>query len=1103
MTLVARLIRGIWFFGLATWVLAEGETPIGTVDHDSRLNELREEIAIARESFAGLELTETARVQVDESLDQAEERLNMAEGMRSREDELSRLVPAAPARIEALEAELAAVGETVRSIPTEFLEVTEAAEQIRTEIARLETDLSAAQSALAELRERPVQIGTRLPEVMSRIGQIADSATAPLEDGTSTPRQAAALLRDRAALKALQAEADLLQKERDTQSLRERISALGIQLKERRLAAKREWLALLDERRSVLAEDEFTGLRRVLEDMAGEPAAPQEELEAMVDEMEGWIGELEQTVADSEGISRRSDSIREQLEMLRRDNERIRRQIALGGFEGAFTQLLIEQRQRLQSRRSLDYDLRQLDREITNAQLDGIRIDDLRRDLSPLRERWRGDPDGEPLIEFRSNLVERLDAAQREKIRQLTRLGSDQQAHRDLTVEFSVFLLDQLFWRRSSPPVDSGFFRGMASGVKSWFEMETLLWSTLKDLPAQRPGLVGMILVFFTALLAVRRRLRQTMEHSGRRIRRISSDRLGHTIRALVATLFLALPLPLFIWANATGLASAPTPDPWVRGSTRWLTWAAWMLLWIFALGSMVSKEGIGRQHFGWDPHACDAVRKGLRRLLFVYVPAMLVVSLTYYDRTPLAFDSLGRLAFITSQFGLIWALAAIFSPSGGAFTAITLDKPDGWLSRSKHVCFASVVGIPALMVILAIMGYTLTAFVLADRFMASLQWVAGGVIVYGLLTRWLMIKQRRIALSEAIELRRARREASAQEKIPGDEREAAAGEEDHVELDLGDVVHQTRHLARSLVGIAVVVGVTHGLMSGLPLEQAGENLGLLANFQWITGLRALLIVLVTVTVVKNLPGLLDVVGLRSSGMSPGSRYALSTLGQYALAATGVLILAGELELDWSRFGWIAAALSVGLGFGLQEIVANFVCGIILLFERPIRVGDVVTVGEVTGSVSQIRMRATTITNWDRQEFVVPNKEFITGSLINWTLSNKMNRFVIPVGVAYGTDTRKARQLMLDAARSHPHVLEDPEPVSVFNGFGDSTLDLELRCFLSSLECRVQTITELNEEIDRRFAQAGIEIAFPQRDLNLRTVPEGWSVPDPQRNGRA
>ena len=146
------------------------------------------------------------------------------------------------------------------------------------------------------------------------------------------------------------------------------------------------------------------------------------------------------------------------------------------------------------------------------------------------------------------------------------------------------------------------------------------------------------------------------------------------------------------------------------------------------------------------------------------------------------------------------------------------------------------------------------------------------------------------------------------------------------------------------------------------------------------------------------------------------------------------------------------------------------------------------TVDDVTGVVSRIRIRATSITNWDRKEYVVPNKEFITGRLLNWTLSDKVNRIVVEVGLAYGADTDLARELLLKAANDHPLVLKDPAAIASFEGFGDNSLNLLLRAFLPTMDNRLQVITELHTAINRSFRASGLEIAYPQRDLHIRTM---------------
>ena len=159
----------------------------------------------------------------------------------------------------------------------------------------------------------------------------------------------------------------------------------------------------------------------------------------------------------------------------------------------------------------------------------------------------------------------------------------------------------------------------------------------------------------------------------------------------------------------------------------------------------------------------------------------------------------------------------------------------------------------------------------------------------------------------------------------------------------------------------------------------------------------------------------------------------------------------------------------------------------ILIAPPKARVGDVVTVENTTGTVSRIRIRATTIVNWERQELVIPNKSFITGQLINWTLSDTVNRVMINVGVSYDTDTRQAMELMSQVAEEHPKVITDPPPRITFEGFGDNALTLFMRAYLNDVDSRLQTITELHQAILDRFRAAGIEIAFPQRDVHFDT----------------
>ena len=191
----------------------------------------------------------------------------------------------------------------------------------------------------------------------------------------------------------------------------------------------------------------------------------------------------------------------------------------------------------------------------------------------------------------------------------------------------------------------------------------------------------------------------------------------------------------------------------------------------------------------------------------------------------------------------------------------------------------------------------------------------------------------------------------------------------------------------------------------------------------------------------------------------------------------------GSLGLSWDKMQWLVAALGVGLGFGLQEIFANFISGIILLFERPIRIGDVITINNLDGTVSRIRIRATTLIDFDRKEILVPNKVFVTERLINWSLSDTVTRIILRVGFAYGSDLKKCREILLQAAKENRRVLRDPEPVVLFMSFGASTLDHELRVHVSDINDRLAATDELNRHIDalcKAHANAGA-----RRDIYL------------------
>ena len=249
--------------------------------------------------------------------------------------------------------------------------------------------------------------------------------------------------------------------------------------------------------------------------------------------------------------------------------------------------------------------------------------------------------------------------------------------------------------------------------------------------------------------------------------------------------------------------------------------------------------------------------------------------------------------------------------------------------------------------------------------------------------------------------------------------------------------------------------------------------------------LQALAILTLTFFSARNLPGFLEVFVLNRLGVDAGTRYAITTVLGYIIIGAGVIIGFDQLGLQWSQLRWIATGLSVGIGFGLQKIIANFISGLIILFERPIRIGDYVTIGDQSGTVSRIKIRATTLKDLDNLEILIPNEALISERVTNWTLSSSITRLIVPVGIAYGSDTDAAREIMLAAVRDLPKVLTTPSPNVLFMGFGDSSLDFEVRVYLSTFDERVPMTHVIHTEVNKALEAAGISIPFPQRDLNI------------------
>jgi potassium efflux system protein len=447
----------------------------------------------------------------------------------------------------------------------------------------------------------------------------------------------------------------------------------------------------------------------------------------------------------------------------------------------------------------------------------------------------------------------------------------------------------------------------------------------------------------------------------------------------------------------------------------------------------------------------------------------------------------------------LAFALYRLLHPDSGVLAGY-LSRPDNEKSGRLHrFWYPALVVAPLSLGVLSLIGYLYTAGTLLELLVETIWLVAGLVLLAALSQRWLRVTRRGLAYEAAI----ARRQAKLKEKQQqADEREAANPrilDVEEEEVDLDQLTDTSNDLFTTTIVVAGLVGLWMIWSEVFPAFRFFQDVTLWHYTETLEGeelLRPITLAdmglaifygIITFVLVKELQAVLEMILLKRFNMPSASRYTVTTLTSYAVVIGGILLVFNTIGAQWSQLQWLVAALGVGIGFGLQEVVANFICGLIVLFERPIRVGDLITVGDASGTVVRIRIRATTIRDFEQKELLVPNKELITGRLLNWTLSDATTRILIQVGIAYGTDVDRAMEILLELADEDERVLDEPSPGVVFDQFAESSLNLAFRVYVATLSDRAPVMTDMHRSIHRRFAEEGIAIAFPQRDLHLDT----------------
>lgn len=673
-------------------------------------------------------------------------------------------------------------------------------------------------------------------------------------------------------------------------------------------------------------------------------------------------------------------------------------------------------------------------------------------------------------------------------------------------------LLDgRLLWLPSTEPVNFAWPGRVFDGV-----VHGLQWQKISNIGTGffggiRKSWLYLFLGFaiWIGAKGIRTRLKPIFESMGSRVGRVQKDGYLLTPIAVIDGVLAALPWVLLTLAIGAVFINSALEVNLISAIVYSCFIIAGMVFVFLTLRAWCDKGALFELHFRVDLQLRSRLRKHLPWFIGLQIVAICLIGLTRYN-LEYAADSaaLGVLGFLLASLSIAWLTFKIAWGRERPYRNSQRDS-DGFYLRNEKTFFLLAIIMPLITAILAVFGYFETAKLLLSRFFLSFCVLLCAYVVHGLLRRSVVIAQRRLALDQA-RTRRDKLVAEREEKQEAEERgEMAIPKVDYDSIDLETVTRQSSQLMNVAVFIAAI-GALWTLWSdllpalsvfndveiwgydkldrqGKPLFDVDTSLPIRVSITVWNFMQAFAIGLLTWLGSRNLPGFLEIFVLKRLSLDKGTRFAIVTVLGYMIFIIGMLVAFEKLGTQWSQLQWIVAALSVGIGLGLQAIFANFVSGLIILFERPVRIGDYITVGDISGTVTRIQIRATTLMDLDNKEILIPNQELVSQQVVNWTLSNSVTRWKLNVGIAYGSDTAKAHQVMLETVKSNANVLTHPEPSVLFLGFGDSTLDFEIRVFLRDFVQRYIVSHELHMALDKALRDAKIEIAFPQQDIHIRT----------------
>ncbi|MGE6148708.1 miniconductance mechanosensitive channel MscM [Aeromonas media] len=698
------------------------------------------------------------------------------------------------------------------------------------------------------------------------------------------------------------------------------------------------------------------------------------------------------------------------------------------------------------------------------------------------------------LLKARRQLLTRLNDASDTLIQEQTRLKLLYSRQNSKIDEIREISASHLFWMPDVRPLTPAVLLGVPTALSllldpvNWLQLPRAIVEN-NPMTLTLAGLGLLVLAWCWAKLG--RHLVQYSHYIAPRIGKVTQDKFSLTSRLLMRSLLAALPLPAMV-LMMRGLLDGAWQYPFAVAVARGLGEIWFLLLALLVARHLTLEKGILILHFRWQKERVQKVWGQFRTLLLVLIPSFFVQGMANSYQEHAFYDSLGRLAFIV---GALWLLL-FFARLNREKLPLTWGQADMTKPHLlHHFIWNSLMLAPLLAVLGTLFGYFYTSRILLRQLELSLLAGLSCLLVYYLAHRWMLIQRRRLAFDRA---KSKRAEILAQREREDDDLSSEIPDVvEEPELDLDTISAQSLGLVRTLLmlGFTMLVLVqwsdlnsAFSFLSSIEVWQVTSKIGGIEQLSAIT-LQDLMLTaftfILTVVTARNLPGLMELTLLQHLSLSPGTGFALTTVSKYLVILIGALTGFSMLGIDWSKTQWLVAALSVGLGFGLQEIFANFVSGLIILFEKPIRLGDTVTIRDLTGTVTKIKTRATTIVDWDRKEIIVPNKAFITEQFINWSLSDAITRVKLRIRIGLTQEPKRVQQLLEQCVQESTLVLDTPTPEVFLIEFTDSALIYEIRLYVNNMDHRMPITHEVHSLILEKLNQIGMHLPHQQIDIRM------------------